>query len=252
MRDEGRFGQGQGWLLLGFFYFSTFRGRPSPLPASWWLTGASFCAVDNLTFRNWPSFPKHEIPIFHIGAPSIPIPTSTFPALADAILPLAVPGASSAAALGSVRDSSVGFEVPVAGGGDRCRGGQFQGLSLLQGSVPQVLEGEWNTNITHRKLGARQLQKLSGPVRAAWRPALAEDKEGVLHQDLHTHLEEREWWKDTSTQRHSNTKLVCKLLLSVPWNLTSNPELFSSTLNIYDKITATIHQPSSHSDFKYC
>lgn len=36
----------------------------------------------------------------------------------------------------------MGFEVPVAGGWDRCRGDQLQGLSLLQGSIPQVLEGE--------------------------------------------------------------------------------------------------------------
>lgn len=201
MRDEGRFGQGQGRLLLWFFYFPTFGGRPSPLSTPWWLTGASISAVDHLTFRN--SFPKHEISIFHIVAPSTPIPTSTLPSLADAVFPLAVPGASSTVALGSVWDSSVGFEV--AGGWDRRRGGQFQGLSLLKRAIPQVLEGEWNTNITHRKLGARQLQELGGPVRAAWRPALAKDEEGVLNQHLHTHLKEREWWKDISAHIHIGT-----------------------------------------------
>lgn len=34
----------------------------------------------------------------------------------------------------------MGFEV--AGGWDRRRGGQLQGLSLLKRAIPQVLEGE--------------------------------------------------------------------------------------------------------------
>lgn len=189
MRDEGRFGKGQRWFLLWFFYFSTLGRRPSALPASRWLSRASFCTADNLTFGN--SFPKHEIPVFHTGDPSTSIPTLPTPSLADAILPLSVPGTSSTAALRSVRHSSRGFEVSVAGGGDRGVGGRLQGLSLLQRSVPQVLEREWNTNIAYRKLGTRQLQKLGGPVRAAWRPALAKDEEGVFQQDLHAHLEKR-------------------------------------------------------------
>lgn len=130
MRDKGRFGKSQGRLLLCSFYFSTFRSGPSPFPASGWLTAASFCTAGNLTFRN--RLPQHVISIFFTGA------ASTLHSLADAVLPFTVPGSASAAALGNIRDASVGFEVPVAGG----RADQFQGLTLLERSILQVLEGE--------------------------------------------------------------------------------------------------------------
>lgn len=172
MRDKRRFRQRQGWLLLWFFYFPPLGGGPSPLPASGWLTGSSFRAAGNLTVSNR----QQEISVFLAGAPS------AVGSLADAVLPLAVPRA---------RGGPVGFEVPVAGGEDGGRGGRLRGLSLLQRPVPQVLEGERNANVAHGELGARQLEELRGPVGAARGPALAEDKEGVLHQDLHAHLQDR-------------------------------------------------------------
>lgn len=189
VRNEGRFGQGQRGLLLWFFYFSTLRGRPPPLSAARRLTGAGVCAPGNLTFGNRSSFPKRKISIFHSGVSSTPTPAFTAPPLADPVLALSVSGISHTAALGCFWDGSGGFKVPVARVRDWSVVFWFGRLCLLQRPVLQVFESKWNTNITHRKLCTRQLQKLSGSVWTTWRPSLAKHEEGVLKQHLHTHLE---------------------------------------------------------------
>lgn len=63
-----------------------------------------------------------------------------------------------------------------------------QRLTVCYRTVPQAAEGQRHTYVAHTQLSAGQLKQLGGPVRAAGRPALAEHKEGILHQHLHTHL----------------------------------------------------------------
>lgn len=61
-------------------------------------------------------------------------------------------------------------------------------LAVRDRTVAQAAEGQRHAYVAHAQLSAGQLKKLRGPVRAARRPALTEDEEGILHQHLHAHL----------------------------------------------------------------
>lgn len=67
-----------------------------------------------------------------------------------------------------------------------CRHGR---LAVCQRAVPQAAQGERHAHVAHAQFGAGELKELGGPVRAAGGPALPKHEEGVLHQNLHTHLE---------------------------------------------------------------